>query len=353
MFPGSRSSGAKEAASAKLTSLPSQSKYTNSDALVYYLLSIPAMILVLVFAVETSNIMEQTPVSPFWEPLTSTFAIILPVVAISLYLYALLTFRPSTLVILLTLSFFVLTTMSQSVGYYSAVAVVASSFGCLIGFNYARKVRVLSGHQPRLRSSKPPLRSRLATISFDLVLPFVMAVGLVAIVAYVISLLTAETQILPEPLATLGTIYLQTHIYSVLTIVTVAGVTVWTMRNLIEPFLMWYTLKPEDAISEAQSRLAYDLAMINWQASKRPRRGRIWVAGSLFTAFIVGLYLLILVGPERMSNSLLSTIGLARLESNYPGLLLESSAKNFVRKADQFTKILQDLIQEIIKILWG
>ena len=349
----SRNKGEEEVVRDQLTSLPSQSKYTNPDALVYYLLSTPALILVLVFAVETASIMEQTPVSPFWEPLTSAITIILPLVTISLYLYALLTFRPSTMVILLTLSFFVSTTMSQNLDYYSAVAVIASSFGCLIGFNYARKVRVLSGHVPRLRSSKPMIMSRLATISFDLALPFLVAVGLVAIVAYVISLLTAETQILPEPLATLGSLYLQTHVYSVLTIVTVAGVTVWSMRNLIEPFLVWYTLKPEDAISEAQSKLAYDLAMIHWQASKRPRHGRKWVAGSLFTALIVGLYLLILVGPGEIGNSLLSIVGLARLESNGPGLLLEGLAKNRVNQANRLAKSLQDIIQEIIKLLWG
>jgi len=320
---------------------------------VYYLLSIPALILVLVFTIETAGIMEQIPIAPSWEPLGLTFAIILPIIMIALYLYALLTFRPSTLVILLTLSFFVLTTMSQSVDYYSAVAVIASSFGCLIGFNYARKIRVLSGREPRLKNSKPRLRSRLATTSFDLVLPFLMAIGLVAIVGYVISLLTAETQILPEPLATLGSMYLQTHIYSVLTIVTVAGVTVWSLRNLIEPFLMLYTLKPEDAISEAQSKLAYDVAMIDWQASKKPGRGRKWVAGSLFMAFIVGLYLLILVGPEEMGNSFLFIFGFARLESHSSGILLEGSAKNFVRQADRLTSNLQNLIREIIKILWG
>src|SRR5438445_86173 len=122
---------------------------------------------------------------------------------------------------------------------------------------------------------------------------------------------------------------------------------------LIEPFLMWYTLKPEDAISEAQSKLAYDLAMIHWQASKRPRHGRKWVAGSLFTALIVGLYLLILVGLGEITNSLLSIVGLARLESNGPGLLLEGLAKNRVRQANGLAKSLQDIIQEIIKILWG
>src|SRR5437899_13096543 len=105
------------------------------------------------------------------------------------------------MVILLTLSFFVSTTMSQNLDYYSAVAGIASSFGCLIGFNYARKVRVLSGHVPRLKSSKPMLMSRLATISFDLALPFLVAVVLVAVVGSVISLLTTETQVLPKHLA--------------------------------------------------------------------------------------------------------------------------------------------------------
>src|SRR2546428_623227 len=257
------------------------------------------------------------------------------------------------MVILLTLSFFVSTTMSQNLDYYSAVAVIASSFGCLIGFNYARKVRVLSGHVPRLRSSKPMLMSRLATISFDLALPFLVAVGRVATVAYVISLLTAETQILPEPLATLGSLYLQTHVYSVLTIVTVAGVTVWSIRNLIEPFLMWYTLKPEDAISEAQSTLAYDLAMIHWHASKRPRQGRKWIAGSLFVDFIVSMYLLILYGTEEISNGLLSCVWLAKHESNRPGVLLEGLAKSRVRQANGLAKSFQVIIQEIIKILWG
>ncbi len=332
---------------------PSQSKYASNDALVYYLLSIPALVLVLVFSVETAIIIEQTPVSPSWEAITLIFSAVLPVIAMSLYLYSLLTFRPSTMVILLTLSFFLLTTESQAVDYYSAVAVIASSFGCLIGFNYARKVRVLSGHEPRLRNSKPSLWSRLVTNGFDLVLPFVMAVGLVSLVASVISLLTAETRILPEPLASLGALYLQTHLYSVLTIVTVAGVTVWALRNLIEPLLMWYTLKPEDAISEANSKLAYDLAMIEWRAWQRPRRGRMWVAASLFTAFVVGLYLLILVGPQVMGNSLLSTIGLARVEPNRPELLIERSAKNFATQSDKMAQALQVLIRDIIKILWG
>jgi hypothetical protein len=332
---------------------PPQSKYTNRDSIAYYLLSIPALLLVLVFSVEMAIIIEQNPVPLSWEPVALIFSAIVPIIAISLYLYALLTFRPSTLVILLTLSFFLLTTMSQSVDYYSAVAVIASSFGCLIGFNYARRIRVLSGHEPRLKNSKPSLWSRLVTNTFDLVLPFIMAVGLVSIVASVISLLTAQTKILPEPLATLGTIYLQTHLYSVLTIVTVAGVTVWALRNLIEPFLMWYTLKPEDAISEANSKLAYDLAMIEWRAWQRPRRGRIWVAASVFTAFVVGLYLLILVGPDVMGNSFLSIVGLAKVQPNRPELLIERSAKDFVKQSDKFAGGLQTLIRDIIKILWG
>ena len=332
---------------------PSQSKYTNRDSIAYYLLSIPALLLVLVFSVEMAIIIEQNPVPLSWEPVALIISAIVPIIAISLYLYALITFRPSTLVIILTLSFFLLTTMSQSVDYYSAVAVIASSFGCLIGFNYARRVRVLSGHEPRLKNSKPSLWSRLVTNTFDLVLPFIMAVGLVSIVASVISLLTAETKILPEPLATLGALYLQTHLYSVLTIVTVAGVTVWALRNLIEPFLMWYTLKPEDAISEANSKLAYDLAMIEWRAWQRPRRGRIWVAASLLTAFVVGLYLLVLVGPDVMGNSFLSTVGLAKVQPNRPELLIERSAKDFVKQSDKFAGGLQTLIRDIIKILWG
>jgi hypothetical protein len=320
---------------------------------VYYLLSIPALLLVLAFSVEMAITIEQNPVPLSWEPVALIFSAIVPIIAISLYLYALLTFRPSTLVIILTLSFFLLTTMSQSVDYYSAVAVIASSFGCLIGFNYARRVRVLSGHEPRLRNSKPFLWSRLVTNTFDLVLPFVMAVGLVSIVASVISLITTETKILPEPLATLGALYLQTHLYSVLTIVTVAGVTVWALRNLIEPFLMWYTLTPEDAISEANSKLAYDLAMIEWKASQRPRHARIWVAASVFTAFVVGLYLLVLVGPDVIGNSLLSTVGLAKVQPNRPELLIERSAKDFVKQSDKFAGGLQTLIRDIIKILWG
>src|SRR3989442_8039408 len=110
------------------------------------------------------------------------------------------------MVILLPLSFFVSTTMSQNLDYYSAVAVIASSFGCLIGFNYARKVRVLSGHVPRLRSSKPMLMSRLATISFDLALPFLVAEGLFALVSYVFFLLTNQTQILSVALDTHATL---------------------------------------------------------------------------------------------------------------------------------------------------
>ena len=255
---------------------------THPQALWYYALASPVIIteiLLLSISISHSNPIlasVQTLRYPVW--LVSAFfqlVSLAPWILIAASLYALFSARPSTLIILQTvLLLFVASTVGQ-VDFFAAASVVLSSFTTLVGFNYLRAARVLSGRGLDSESRGPPLL-RAVTFGFDFILPVSAALGTMAIVALVMSLVTAQVKILPEPLATLGGLYLESNFYLILTTITVAGGVVWAMRELVEPVVMRYTMSRADAEEIAFSQIT-DIARKVWsqsrKKSKRPPSG--------------------------------------------------------------------------------
>ncbi len=336
---------------------------THPQALWYYALASPVIIieiLLLSISISHSNPIlasVQPPQYTVWLEvwLVSAFLQLVslaPWILIAASLYALFSARPSTLIILQTvLLLFVASTVGQ-VDFFVAASVVLSSFTTLVGFNYLRAARVLSGRALDSESRGPPLL-RAVTFGFDFILPVSAALGTMAIVALVMSLVTAQVKILPEPLATLGGLYLESNLYLILTTITVAGGVVWAMRELVEPVVMRYTMSRADAEEMAFSQIT-DIARKVWsQSRKKSSTARSSLYLSLAAASLILLILIFSQGPGPIFNDFLSTVGVIRNSASRPEVLAENSAKNIVKQIDHWAATLESIARFIIKLLWG
>ena len=275
-----------------------------------------------------------------------------PWILIGVSLYALFSARPSTLIILQTvLLLFVASTIGQ-VDFFVAVSVVLSSFSTLVGFNYLRAARVLAGQGLNSESHGPPLL-RAVTFGFDFALPVSVALGTMAIVALVMSLVTAQVKILPEPLATLGGLYLESNFYLILTTITVAGGVVWAMRELVEPIVMRYTMSKADAKEIAFSQITDIARKVWWQSRKKSSTARSSLYLSLAAASLILLILIFSQGPGPIFNDFLSTVGVIRNPASRPEVLASNSAKNIVRQIDHWAATMESIARFIVKLLWG
>lgn len=331
----------------------SLAKYTSRQALVYYALSLPAVIAEVFFSLQiASNPQGLVPQIAAQGALVTQLVQVLPWVVLLVSIYAVLQFRPSTIVTLLTISFFILTAVTGQVSYYTASLVVLAAFATLIGFNYARAAKVLAGRSLKAES-EGPIGFQLASIGLDLVLPLAAALGVMTLVSAVINLIKAQVVLLPEPLGTLGGLYLRSHVNLVFTTIAVAGAAVWALRRTIEPIILRFTLTREDAVREAWTEIQDVAGKIWWEAGKRPPRGRGLLAFSTFAAALLVVYTVLTVGPDGFVKNLFAVLGLERTPSGPSGHELEGFAKEVVRRANLWTKTIDDFLRFLIKLLWG
>ena len=336
------------------------SKYATRGAVIYYLLLLPAIIAEAVF----STAVASTPGGLVAQAASFGVAVLavqlLPWAIVALSLYAVATFRPSLLVTLLIVSFFLATSIASGVAIFgfpldlgaSVVFVVAATFLALAGFNYARGLKLLGGRRPDITSSGP-LGYNILGIALESAVPLAIAVALVVAVQAVVGDLGVQAAKLPAPLSSLASLYLQTRIGLVFTTLFVAGAAIWVLRQFVEPVILHFTLSAEDARVELLSEIAPTTKSVRKISRYRPTRGLSW--GVLSIAYCGGLIvaLAILLPQGQFMRDLLSVFRLQTPSPTPVEVLVQGSIQGGLVKANILFAQSQDYVRTIIRILWG
>ena len=335
-------------------------KRTHPQALLYYGLALPVIIAEFIlynsYLANNNSVLAGfeniIPPIGFLRTVSETLVAVLPWILIIASVYALISLRPSLMVTILTIFFLVLVSALGQVDFYLAAIVVFSSFSSLIGFNYARAAKVLEGRKMTLES-KGPFKFRLSGYGFDLGLPVIGALGVMIIVWYVMNSIRAQVRILPPPLDTLGTLYLQSHVYLITTTLAVAAGAVWVIRELFEPVVLRYTLTRRDArelaflqIQDSLGRVYLDLAK-----AKKPRSGR---SGLIMYGSLLGLLVAVLfLSGLSPVNYLVATLGLGSVQPAHSELFVLQLGNFAARLIDNAVYLVQVVLKFVFRILWG
>lgn len=325
----------------------------------FYLLSAPLFLTELVFlAIYLANIDQAVssfqaiiPID-FLSGALTTIALVLPELIIIGSVYAFVKFRVAMMISLLTIFFLVNTSILGTVDPYLSDLVVASAFASLIGFSYARSAKILKGPKAILASDGPKLL-KATTGGFDLVLPFAAALGVTALVAYVMGQVRLQVELLPQPLSSLGTLYLQSHFYLVMTILTIAGGAIWAIRALIEPIILRLTLTRADAREMAFGEIRDTYWGILIAAYRKPSRGLEPLV--IFTTILALLVIILVIaaGPTQSANYLLTALGLIRAVPSQAELLTGNVMENLNRSVNQGFVAFSNILNFLIRLLWG
>lgn len=338
-----------------------RSRYASKAAVIYYSLTVPAIVSEVVFsAAIASNPAQIIPQILTWGPVALQLVQLLPWVVFIISLYAVLSFRPSTLIGLLTISFFISATVTSqmsllgnTIDLSEAVAlVVVSSFAALIGFNYSRAAKVSAGRELRVESKGPP-GYQFLSVGLELLVPFLAALALVIFVSGVVATMKTQASLLPEPLSTLSSLYLKTRVGTVFTTVAVAGATIWILRELLEPLILYFTITREDAIKMAMSQVDDIAKKVKGDAAARPSGGLAWFAFTIVLGLGLIVSFALFFGPQRVYGDLLSVLGMGRPTSIPFDSNISSSARNLVNRVDVVEARAEDFIRTVIRLLWG
>ena len=332
----------------------------DSSAITYYFLMGPSLIATLILTIlyyanldeMITAVQGSIPFAAILDPVPTLLALIIPGLAVLVCFYALLSFRPAVAITSLTLFYLIVVSVTSIVDGFLAAFIVISAFTCLIGFNYSREVKVRAGRKTMITSTGPG-KYVFATYGFDILLPIIVMLGTIGIIAYVMDVIQMQVNILPEPLGALGSLYLQSRLYLMLTTLSIAGAIVWMIRQFFEPILLRFTLTVKDAREYLMDHLSRDLGNIYWLRTWRPTLNprRIVYVDVLLGVFIM---IVILTLGSGQGDELLKVLGLASPQQpNLTGYYIDVDAKLIVRFWDQAIIVFQDVLRKIMKILWG
>jgi hypothetical protein len=336
------------------------SKYATKDALIYYSLSLPAIVAEAIFsvAITSSPGVLASQGAPYGALVT--LVRFLPWLFLLASVYAVFVFRPSILVSLLVASFFIAASVSSTITFVGArfdladvvFLVIAASFLALAGFSYARSVKLLGGRQVKLTSSGP-MGYQVLGIALESVLPLVAALALVALVEAVVGVLGVQAALLPQPLSSLASLYLETRVGLVFTTLLVAGATIWVLRQVLEPIILHFTLTVDDAKKELLSEIEPTTKMVRKFVRYRPSRGLAW--GVLGLAYCIGMVgaMAAFLPHQEFYNGLAGVFD-PRAASPSPAEQFSlRSFENLTVRADIAFAQVEDYIRAIIRLLWG
>ncbi len=335
------------------------SKYITRDALVYYLFSLPAVAAETVFAIAiTSSPDLASQVGPN-GPVVLLLQL-LPWLVLLASAYAILTFSPSALVTLLVASFFIAVSMPSTIGFLGApldladsvFLVIAASFLALVGFSYARGLKLLGDRKLRLTSSGSVGYQALG-IALESVVPLAAALVLVALVEALVGAIGVQAARLPQPLSTLSSLYLQTRFGLVFTTLLVAGAMIWVLRQVLEPIILHFTLTTDDARKELLSEIEPTTKIVRKFLHYMPSGGLGW--GVIGVAYCLGVIaaLVVLVPPGQVLKDLAAVFNPQVASPSASDVFVRRSTENLVSRADIAFARLEEYIREIVRLLWG
>ncbi len=337
------------------------SKYATKGALIYYALVLPAIVAEAIFSTAAaSNPGGLVAQASSIAGIAAVAVLVLPWAILAVSVYAVVSFRPSLLVTLLIISFFLATSLASGITFLgtrldlgaTVVLVVAATFLALAGFNYSRGLKLLGGRRANITSSGP-LGYNVLGIAIESAVPVAIALALVVVVEAVVGDLGAWAARLPQPLSELASLYLQTRIGLVFTTLLVAGATIWILRQFVEPVILHFTLSPEDAKKELLSEIEPTTKSVRKIFRYRPSKGLAW--GLLSVAYGVGLIvaLAVFVPWGQFSRDLLSALSVQAPSPSPVELLMQGSIQNGLVRTNILFAQSQDYIREAIRILWG
>jgi hypothetical protein len=336
-------------------------RYLSRDALVYYLLVLPALVsgtaFSLAIATSPGDLVTQAGA---YGALASAAAQALPLPVLLLSIYAVFTFRPSVLVTLLVFTFFVAVSVANGVAVAgvqlnlegTVFLVVTATFLALAGFNYSRGLVLAADRRPDTSSSGPAGYNVLG-VALESAVPLLAALALVLVVESVVSTLAAQAVRLPAPLSTMAALYIQTRVGLVFITLFVAGAAVWVLREFLEPIILHFTLSAADAKRELLGEIEPTTKSVGKIARYRPSRGLSW--GVLTIAYCAGIFaaLALFLPRTEFSRDLVAVFTLRTPPAAPPEVLLQTAFQNAVVKINILFAQSQDFIRALIRLLWG
>ncbi len=335
--------------------------YATKGALIYYALVLPAIVSEAIFstavALNSGGLITQASSG---GSIAAVALPLLPWIILAASIYAVASFRPSVLIILLIASFFLAASIANGAAFLgiqlnlgaSVVLVVAATFLALAGFNYARGIKLLAGRRADVTSSGP-LGYNVLGIALESAVPLAIAVALVVAVEAVVGALGVQSARLPQPLSTLASLYLQTRIGLVFTTLLVAGATIWVIRQFVEPAILYFTLSGEDAKKELLHEIEPTTKSVKKVVRYRPSKGLAW--GVLAVAYSGGLIIVlaIFLPWTQLSRDLLAALNLKAPSPSPVEVLMQGSLQSAIVKINILYAQSQDYIRTIIRLLWG
>lgn len=316
--------------------------YASKSMAAYLLLSVPAVVLEVLFSFSIASSPNLSGVNFFG--LTQ----LVPWLVIAASVYAMLTFRSSLLLSLLVLGYFFSSVVAQTSALVAAglvldagtaaTLVVVSAFLALMAFGFARSARIQSGRKAVLRS-RGSLPFQVLGFSLDFAVPAVLAVVLVLVTTGIFNAVKSTLEALPPPLSGIFTSGLSSPFAAVGVTLIVAGVTLWTVRELVEPVVLYYSITKEDAVK----LLLSDLEVVAKTVERRHKRN---LKGGAATALVVGGIVGLLLSEFGPSATLgqLPTLWGGTHPASYPSFTIQTN--------NAFNQ-LERTIEAVIKLLWG
>ncbi len=337
------------------------SKFLTRSALTYYILALPALVAEVIFAFSVqSSAGTLMPQLASLGGAVSATVLLLPWLFLFLSFYAVASFRPSTLVAMLVFSFLFVATTTTSATILGArldlagmvLLVIAASFLTLAGFNYARGAELLAGRRLKVASAGPRPYQALG-LALEVGTPLVAVLALVLLVQALVGALGVQASHLPQPLSTLASLYLQSRFGIVFATLFVAGATIWVIRQVLEPALLYYTLTPADAKKELLSEIQPTTRSVLKVARYRPSRGLAW--GALAVVYCLALVgaLAYFLPQGQVARDLLAALRLQPPSPSSAETLFQDSVNGGLVRLDIAYAQSQDYLRAIIRLLWG
>jgi hypothetical protein len=318
--------------------------------LAYLLLSLPAVLLEVVFSASIASSEGVAALGRLLGPFSQVLVLVLTIIPwafAAVSVYAVLFFRSSLVLTLLVVNYFVLSLVQGSAAApgllslspeASAGAVVASTFLALMAFSFSRAARIRGANPPVITTRGSPLFKAVG-LSLDFAVPAVLAAALVAATVEIFGGVKGALESLPPPLSGIFTSSITSPIAAVGLTLLVAGILMWLVKELIEPWVMYYSITREDAVK----LLTEDLKKVSKQAESVNRRN---YRGTALTVALVGVIMAFLVayfGPGAVLRDAPSLFG-----GHQP-----TSYGQFVARANALYDQVQNDIVSVARLLWG
>ena len=309
---------------------------------VYLAFSVPAVILEVTFA---ASILASPNLSLLGPVLR--YAAYLPWVLVLLSAVAVLRFRTTILLSLLIMTYFLCAIVVGSADIFgpnvlgagpTAALVVFSGFLALMSFNYARGAWVLVGKMAKITIERA-LGFQLLGFAIDFALPVAIALGLVILTENMFHGVEVVVAALPPPLNSVFTSEFVGSITAALLTVLFTTITLWVVRELVEPWVQYFAFTREDAVKQ----LMYDYDRMISKAERDPMRRPRWVVYTIIVAVALVAFDVLLFGSGTVAGNLGPLFG-----AGHP-----TAQHGFYVQSENAFRDIQNGINWLVRLLWG